>query len=376
MTNLKVVVPLLNKRTAPVENTADKTNIVGQVKEGYQFESTDEETNSLGTWYKDRDNSFYWGGGVMNILMNSQWTFNSAKMSWAFDPPSGLDILSLWNLGLTGQKIRVAVLDSGLDISILDIVNSVKDLNNDLKSFVLNEDIKDIYGHGTMCASVLASTGINLYGSAPDCELIIGKIYSKNIAIDYDVLLQALKWACEERNADIVSLSFNSSYQCEQPNFTNKWKQISDYINTSFLQKNKLFVAAIGDVGELAKDLCVFPANIENAISVGAFDLNRIVWNGSSWNKKLSMISPGVGLYGYDLSKLKVTLEPATSFACPFIAGVLANFISYYRLNGKSFNASDFVNRLNFDIPYNNESLQYGKGILNTLQTLKNIKDE
>lgn len=32
MTNLKVVVPLLNKRMFPAVDTADKSNFVGQVK--------------------------------------------------------------------------------------------------------------------------------------------------------------------------------------------------------------------------------------------------------------------------------------------------------------------------------------------------------
>lgn len=39
--------------------------------------------------------------------------FDDGKMSWAFSPDDGIDILSLWNNEkLLGQNVRVAVLDS------------------------------------------------------------------------------------------------------------------------------------------------------------------------------------------------------------------------------------------------------------------------
>ena len=64
MSFLRIVVPLLNKRTSPVEDVSNKTNVVGQDKGNYQFESVGEVINSLGTWYRDRGGHYYWGGGI------------------------------------------------------------------------------------------------------------------------------------------------------------------------------------------------------------------------------------------------------------------------------------------------------------------------
>lgn len=59
-----VIKDKLNKRTAPVNNTADKSNVTGTVIKGFAFESVSTTTNALGIWYKDRDGYYYWGGGV------------------------------------------------------------------------------------------------------------------------------------------------------------------------------------------------------------------------------------------------------------------------------------------------------------------------
>ncbi len=67
MAQFKVIVNKLNKRTSPITNLNDKSNIVGVVGNGFTFESADEITNNLGTWYVDRDGHYYWGRGVSAI---------------------------------------------------------------------------------------------------------------------------------------------------------------------------------------------------------------------------------------------------------------------------------------------------------------------
>jgi hypothetical protein len=65
MAQLKVIVNKLNKRRAPINDFADKTNISGTVNKGYIFTGTSENENALGTWYMDRDGYYYWGGGLV-----------------------------------------------------------------------------------------------------------------------------------------------------------------------------------------------------------------------------------------------------------------------------------------------------------------------
>jgi len=70
MSKCIVTVPKLNKRNAVPSSLADKAGIVGIANKGFAFEGSEiaNITNpSLGRWYKDRDNYFYWGGGL-NVI--------------------------------------------------------------------------------------------------------------------------------------------------------------------------------------------------------------------------------------------------------------------------------------------------------------------
>jgi chitosanase len=68
MTKLIVKAPKLNKRNLVPSFLPDHSSIVGVAKKDFIFEG--EEVMSvpnpaLGKWYKDKDNHFYWGGGLL-----------------------------------------------------------------------------------------------------------------------------------------------------------------------------------------------------------------------------------------------------------------------------------------------------------------------
>ena len=271
MAQLLVIVELLNKRNAVPATFADRSGIIGVVKKGFQFEGTactDTQNAAPGKWYRDRDGYFYWGGGLTEVTERLRIPYDEQKMGWHFRGPDGIDVLNLWNNhGLYGQNVRVAVIDSGISTSITDIMNAVKDRNLDMKSFVAGEGIEDDTGHGTQCASIIASRGMQLYGAAPQCELIVAKVRSLQKAQNSQVVLAALQWACDERNADIVSMSFNGKKED---------KPIADFIADHFTNMNKLFIASVGNIGALGKDLPAYPANYEGCISIGAYGHGRM----------------------------------------------------------------------------------------------------
>ncbi|MEO8173248.1 MAG: glycoside hydrolase family 25 protein [Sediminibacterium sp.] len=64
---LIVTVKKLNKRSSAPGSFTEK-NIIGAVLEGFRFEGEEilnPPNPSLGKWYKDRDGSVYWGGGLI-----------------------------------------------------------------------------------------------------------------------------------------------------------------------------------------------------------------------------------------------------------------------------------------------------------------------
>jgi GH25 family lysozyme M1 (1,4-beta-N-acetylmuramidase) len=69
---LIVTVNKLNKRTQVPPSLTDKTTIAGVVLKGYTFEGTPVPVNdpALGKWYRDRNNFYYWGGGLLAVNGN------------------------------------------------------------------------------------------------------------------------------------------------------------------------------------------------------------------------------------------------------------------------------------------------------------------
>ncbi len=76
MAQLKVVVNKLNRRSGPVTDMSDKSNIEGTVTKGFVFESNFQITNQLGIWYADRDGYYYWGNGLAVINTSAPSFFN------------------------------------------------------------------------------------------------------------------------------------------------------------------------------------------------------------------------------------------------------------------------------------------------------------
>lgn len=66
MLQIKVTAKKLNKRSAIPKQLPDPSTVVGTVLQNYTFEGIEVKVTdpSLGTWYKDRDGYFYWGGGL------------------------------------------------------------------------------------------------------------------------------------------------------------------------------------------------------------------------------------------------------------------------------------------------------------------------
>ena len=68
MLQLMVIANKLNKRNKIPANLSDKNTIIGIVNKGFRFLGTEvlQVANpALGKWYRDRDGSFYWGGGII-----------------------------------------------------------------------------------------------------------------------------------------------------------------------------------------------------------------------------------------------------------------------------------------------------------------------
>ncbi|MEO8771280.1 MAG: S8/S53 family peptidase [Ferruginibacter sp.] len=268
MPQLKVVVPLLNKRTAPVENTGDTRNVVGKVNDKFEFESVEEKTNSQGTWYKDKNGNWYWGGGVEIVDEQIVGAENILDYNSKSSLPNEVK-------NTKGKNITVAIVDTGCFSH-----DAFKNISIKGKNFIDNNDIYDdtsSQSHGTFISGIISAgkcNGFTMEGVAPNVMLVIAKIASQTGISDRDALLEGLKWVLKQK-PDIINCSFDFSPSADANNFRD--------IFLSEEAKKIIWVAAGQDNNGLFNNTIYYPGSEQNYIAVGS--LNKDVLSNHNFNQ-------------------------------------------------------------------------------------------
>ena len=125
-----------------------------------------------------------------------------------------LGVRNLWNMGVNGTGIGVAVIDSGITNSLdVPLKRSATFNPNSMST-------QDYYGHGTHIGGIVAGTGAlsagKFMGVAPGVNLISLKVCDETgMAYESDVVA-AMQWILGNRtqyNIRVVNLSLNSTVQ-------------------------------------------------------------------------------------------------------------------------------------------------------------------
>jgi len=172
----------------------------------------------------------------------------------------------------TGEKITVAVIDSGVDSGLSDFAGQVLAVNVNPNSSTAG----DGYGHGTHVAAIINGHDADgqYYGIAPAATVISVKIADdQGIAYESD-LLRGLDWVGANRDAyhiRAVNLSVSSgvasSYSVSPV----------DAAVEGLWRANVTVVAAAGNLGSADDAVWYAPGNDPYAITVGCLDDNQTV---------------------------------------------------------------------------------------------------
>ncbi|UOE53655.1 S8 family serine peptidase [Bacillus sp. CMF12] len=229
-----------------------------------------------------------------------------------------------WEAGYTGKGVKVAVLDTGIDAVHPDIVNQI----DEAVSFVPDEDVKDVNGHGTHVASTVLGTGAadsKYKGVAPDARLLVGKVLSNQGFGQDSWIIDGMEWASE--NAKIVNMSLGSS---EPSDGTDPMAQA---VNRLSEEKGTLFVIAAGNSG--GEGTIGSPGAADSALTVGAVDKSdQLAYFSSKGPRygdmavKPDLSAPGVGIVAarsqYSSGSGSYKSLNGTSMATPHVAGAAA----------------------------------------------------
>jgi subtilisin family serine protease len=178
--------------------------------------------------YLDRSTSLQQSGSTEEAGLNENETAEGAastgNSSWpdgafASDSPQELSLEEyisparhigadrLWEKGIDGRGVKVAVIDSGIDKNHPDLVGKVVAEKNFLSDEITADDL---LGHGTMVAGIIAGTGAasggEYRGIAPGADLISVKVIDGQGDGKVSDIIAGIEWAIYS-GADVLSLS-------------------------------------------------------------------------------------------------------------------------------------------------------------------------
>jgi subtilisin family serine protease len=237
----------------------------------------------------------------------------------------GLQVTNADRTGYTGNGIRVAVLDSGINLKHPAFAGK----RIVCKSFVNAPADQDDGGHGTHCASTLCGnpeekTG-RRYSVAPGVELYIAKIFDAQQSSPEARTLAALNWALENK-CQIISLSVGGQVQRDKP-----YSQIFEAAARAALEGGALLIAGAGNNSSRAAGNLMpvnSPANCPSVMAVGAIDECRKISDGSNpglngVGGEVNLVGPGMAILSAGLRRDMNKMD-GTSAAVPFVAGIAA----------------------------------------------------
>jgi Subtilase family/Fervidolysin N-terminal prodomain len=204
-----------------------------------------------------------------------------------------------------GEKILIAVIDSGVDGTHPELAGMVEDSFDALKS-----DEK-AHAHGTAVAGAIVAHA-KLMGAAPEARILAARAFGAQKtsveATTYSIR-QSLDWAMD-RGARIINMSFTGP---RDPSLEEKMGQAR--------QKGIVLIAAAGNGGPSAPK--AYPAAYPNVIAVTATDAEDKLFAGANRGGYIAVAAPGVDLL-LPAPEAGYQVTTGTSFAAAEVSGIVA----------------------------------------------------
>ena len=259
---------------------------------------------------------------------SSQWNMDRIRAPLAWDFASG------------SADAIVAVLDTGVDLNHLDLVDNLwqnlgevadNGIDDDLNGFVddrwgwdlVNQDPvpQDDYGHGTHVAGIAGAVGNNGRGVAGmmwHCRIMAVKVLNYAGSGTYARVAEGAYYAVEN-GARIVNMSLAGSDYSQV---------LQDAITDLYLRYGAMFVAAAGNCANGGSSCgsvnpVMYPAAMENVISVASTDSGDQRASTSEYNAYVDIAAPGQYVYSLGVGG-GYRYSSGTSMATPHVAGLAA----------------------------------------------------
>lgn len=227
----------------------------------------------------------------------------------------GLLATGVLNSQYSGQGIKVAVLDTGMDLQHPDFTGRMITHS----SFVPGQQVQDFHGHGTHCIGTScgprAPAKAPRYGIAHNAQIFAGKVLSNTGTGSTGGILAGINWAIAN-GCQVISMSLGSKAG-PQPFYEQAAQRA--------LAAGSLIIAAAGNDSNRPSYIhpTGAPANSPSVLAVAALDLNlnaAVFSNGG----KIEIAGPGVDVFSAVPMPRQYATISGTSMATPHVAGIAA----------------------------------------------------
>ncbi|MGI5378604.1 type VII secretion-associated serine protease mycosin [Streptomyces sp. CA-251387] len=219
----------------------------------------------------------------------------------------------LWEQA-TGKGVTVAVIDTGVDKSNKQLTSAVAGG----KSYVDGAATKDIEGHGTRVAGIIAARplkGTGFVGIAPNAEILSYRYTGGEQKQGNSRTMSQAISAAVAAGAKIINISSDTANKEDNA-------ELRGAVSAA-VKAGALIVAAAGNDGADGKSANTYPASYEGVLAVGASDRNDERAFFSQSGDFVDVAAPGVGMVSTVPTGGQCTAD-GTSFAAPYVAGVAA----------------------------------------------------
>ena len=194
-------------------------------------------------------------------LAPKQWyaTANRAYDAWETPPPL--------------PPVRVAVIDSGIDLAHPDLAHRIVGS----KSFV-GGTVQDTRGHGTIVSGIIAAeldNDLGIAGLSPAAELLIAKVVAQNGTISVQAEARAIHWAVDN-GARVVNISLGGLRDPRNPS-RDTYSRLEQEAIAYAVRKGAVIVAAVGNADQAPSTpwrFASYPAALPHVLGVSALTRN------------------------------------------------------------------------------------------------------
>ncbi len=314
----------------------------------------------------------------------------------SYDQLEQLNVINVHDMGLSGQGIRIAVLDAGFrkDHNVFEylvsnnhLIDEYDFINND--DNVQNENLTDTingqHNHGTAVLSCIVGYVPDiLIAPAYNAEILLAKTEDdgSETRIEEDNFVAAIEWA-ENQNADIISSSLGyrdfDNFEYPYSDLDGETAVATMAVNWAFNRGILVVTSAGNDAQHFSDGGIISPGDAKGALTVGAVDKYGTIASFSSHGPtydgriKPEICARGSRTYLASASSIDAyRYSNGTSFSTPLITGCCALILEKYPHWTPSMiidNLKTFSDRS--DLPDN----RYGWGIPDIYKLITETQD-